>query len=158
MPTTSNYSYSHVFLPCIQRELLILTVQFLQVFMLMENYCNVCLYVCIWSATNADIFTCIILSHLNYKLSLSCRRWCFYFEIKYIFILLEWWTTRFKHVVIWLRWFSGQTVWQSVRGLHAGTCWWIALHIFTLTVSVLILEQHSFPMINANEVKYKLDL
>lgn len=91
-----------------------LTVQFLQVFMLMENYCNVCLYLCIWSATNADIFTCIILFHLNYKLSLSCRRWCFYFEIKYIFILLEWWTTRFKHVVKWLRWLVvGLSQWSN---------------------------------------------
>lgn len=91
-----------------------LTVQFLQVFMLMENYCNVCLYLCIWSATNADIFTCIILFHLNYKLSLSCRRWCFYFEIKYIFILLEWWTTRFKHVVKWLRWLDdGLSQWSN---------------------------------------------
>lgn len=91
-----------------------LTVQFLQVFMLMENYCNVCLYLCIWSATNADIFTCIILFHLNYKLSLSCRRCCFYFEIKYIFILLEWWTTRFKHVVKWLRWLVvGLSQWSN---------------------------------------------
>lgn len=28
----------------------------------------------------------------------------------------------------------------------------------SLGVSVLILEQHSFSMINANEAKYKLDL
>lgn len=58
-----------------------------------------------------------------------------FFKIEYIYILLEWWTTRY--VVKWLRWLvvglSGQAVWQSVRGLHTGTCWWIALHIFTLT-------------------------
>lgn len=79
------------------------------------------------TATSAEIFTCIITFLSPVLIS---------FKIEYICILQEWWTTRFKHVVKWLRWLvglSGQAVWQTVRGLCTGTCWWIALHIFTLT-------------------------
>lgn len=156
------YSHNHDFSPFIQRELILLAVHFWQVFVLMENYCIMCLYLCMHmiftnTATSAEIFTCIITFLSPVLIS---------FKIEYICILQEWWTTRFKHVVKWLRWLvglSGQAVWQTVRGHCTGTCWWIALHIFTLyvqvwEVSMLILEQHSSPMINANEAKYKLDL
>lgn len=126
------YSYNHDFSPFIQRELILLAVLFWQVFVLMENYCIMCLYLCMHmiftnTATSAEIFTCIITFLSPVLIS---------FKIEYICILQEWWTTRFKHVVKWLRWLvglSGQAVWQTVRGLCTGTCWWIALHIFTLT-------------------------